>query len=176
MISSKKNSKALTILNNKLFKIMNGRCILASYLLSPSFNIVIPEHTSQFKLKIDPNSNNVDDLLITKTIPVTRYDNLLTFRDTLKKFELQGDFLKMITNKNYSIHLAKLSDQKNVWISKQTYFDDKAYGNKSRGEKSLRRLLKSPAIIVFASGVSSSHRKSFLRNKIFIIWSWRIMQ
>ena len=34
-----------------------------------------------------------------ETIPVTHYDNLLTFRDTDKKFELIRNLLKMITKK-----------------------------------------------------------------------------
>ena len=45
------------------------------------------EHTSQFKLVKDPNSKRVNSLLINETIPVTLYDNLLTFRVTDKKFE-----------------------------------------------------------------------------------------
>ena len=35
-----------------------------------------------------------------KTIPVTLNNSLLTIRDTNKKFELQGDLLKLTTNQN----------------------------------------------------------------------------
>ena len=38
---------------------------------------------------------------------------MLTFRDTDKEFERKGDLLKMITNKNYNVDLASLSDKKN---------------------------------------------------------------
>ena len=91
---------------------MNDRGIIESYLLSPLSKITKPEHTSQFKLVKDPSSNRVNDLLMNKTIPVTLCNNLLTFRDTDKEIELQGDLLKMITNKNYNVDLAKLSDKK----------------------------------------------------------------
>ena len=110
--TSKENNLALENLNTKLLEIMNDRGILASYLMSPLSKITNPEHTSQFKLIKDPNSNRVNDLLINKTIPITLHNNLLTFRDTNKQFELQGDFLKMITNKNYNVDLASLSDKK----------------------------------------------------------------
>ena len=46
-----------------------------------------------------------------KTIPITVHDNLITFRDTGKKFELKGEFLKLITNKNYTVDLPSLTDK-----------------------------------------------------------------
>ena len=46
-----------------------------------------------------------------KTIPFTPYNNLLRFRDTGKEFELTGDLIKKITNKNYNVDLASLSDK-----------------------------------------------------------------
>ena len=78
-------------------------------LLSKVINL---DHTSQLKLLKDPNSNKVNDLLINKTKPVTLYNNLLTFRDTDEKFEILGDLSKLITNKNYNVDLANLSDKK----------------------------------------------------------------
>ena len=62
--------------------------------MSPLPKITNPEHTSQFKLVKDPDLNGVIDLLVKKTIPVTLYDNLLTFHDTDKKFELEGILLR----------------------------------------------------------------------------------
>ena len=94
---------------------MNDRGKLASYLLYPLSEITNPEHTGQFKIVKDSNSNRVNDILINKTIPSTLYDNLLTFRDTDKKFELERDLLKMITNKNYNVDLPNLSD-KNIIV------------------------------------------------------------
>ena len=56
-------------------------------------------------------------------IPVTLYDNMLTIRDTGKLFELK-DLLKMITNKNYKVGLAKLPEKKIRFdFAKEMYFD-----------------------------------------------------
>ena len=109
--SAIEDNKALDNLNNKLLEVMNDRGIIASYLLSPSSKITNPENASQFKLEKVCSSNRVNDLLIYHTIPVTLYDNL-KFRDTGKIFELKGDLLKMITNENYNVDLANLSDKK----------------------------------------------------------------
>ena len=87
---------------------MNDRGILASSLMSPLSNITSPENTTQYKLVKDSNSNRVNDLKINKTIPMTLYINMLTFRDTGREFALKGDLLKMITNKNYNVDLASL--------------------------------------------------------------------
>ena len=78
---------------------------IASYLRSLLSKIIKLEHTSQSKLVRDPDSSSVSDVLINQTIPVTLYNNLLTFRDTAKTFELQGYRSKMMTNKNYSVDL-----------------------------------------------------------------------
>ena len=90
--SSIKNNQALENLNEKILEIMNDRGILASYLMSPLSKITNPENSSQFKLVKDHNSNRVNDLKINKSIPITLYGNMLTFRDTNKQFELKGDF------------------------------------------------------------------------------------
>ena len=90
---------------------MNDGGITASFLLFPLSKITNPENTIQFKLVQDSNSNKLNDLLIHNTIPVTLYNSLLTIHDTSKKFELQGDFLKMITNKIYNGDLASLQDK-----------------------------------------------------------------
>ena len=112
MTTSKQTNEALENLNNKLLEIMNDRGILATFLKSPLSKITNPESSSQFKLVKDSKSNRVNELKINKTIPITLYNNLLTFRDTGKKIELKGDLLKIITNKNYNVHLASFSDKK----------------------------------------------------------------
>ena len=98
--TSIKNNRALENLNIKLLEILNDRGIMASYLMSPLSKNTNPKKTSQFGLIKDHNSNAVNDLLIKNTIPITLHDNLLTFRDTKKAFELKGDLLEMKTNKN----------------------------------------------------------------------------
>ena len=132
------NNKALENLNDKLLEIMNDRGIKASYLLSPLSKNTNHENTSQFELVKDSDSKRVYDLLINKTISVTLYNNLLRFRDTDKEIELQGDILKMMTNKNYNVDLVKLSDNKLLYeIAKEMYYDEKALGSKSTRDKSL---------------------------------------
>ena len=111
--SSIKNNQAIENLDNKLLEIMNDRGILASYLMSPLSKITNPENTSQFNLVKDSTSNRVNDLKIQNSIPIILYGNILTFRDTGKKFELTGDLLEMITNSKYNVNLASLADKKN---------------------------------------------------------------
>ena len=153
--SSKENNLALENLNNKLLEIMNDRGILASYLMSPLSKITNPENTTQFKLEKDPSSNRVNDLKIHNSIPITLHNNLLTFRDSGKVFELKGELLKMITNKNYNVNHASLSDKKLMYnFAKEMNFDKSRVGNKSTRDRTLISLLNSPAIM--ASGISKT--------------------
>ena len=153
--SSIKNNQAIENLNNKLLEIMNDRCILASYLMSPLSKITNRENTNQFKSIKDFSSNRVNDLKINNSIPITLHNNLLAFRDTNKQFELKGDLLKMITNKNYNVDLASLSDKKLMYhFAKEMHFDERRVGNKSTRDRKLKKLLNSPAIM--ASGVSKT--------------------
>ena len=90
---------------------MNDRGILASYSLSPLSKITNPENTGQINLVKDSSSNRDNDLLKNETIPVTLYNILLIVRDTDKKFELQGDSIKMKTDEKYNIDFANLPDR-----------------------------------------------------------------
>ena len=155
--TSIKNNLAIEIINNNLLEIMNDRGILATYLMSPLSRITNPENTSQFKLVKDPSSNRVNDLKINKTIPITLYGNMLTFRDTNKQFELKGDLLEMITNSKFNVDLASLSDKKLMYdFAKEMHFDLNAPGNKSTRDRKLIKLLNSPGLLVSASGVSKT--------------------
>ena len=155
--SSIKNNKAIENLKNKLQEIMNDRGILASYLMSPLSKITNPENTSQFRLEKDHNSNRVNDLLMKSKIPITLYGNMLTFRNSGKVFELKGDLLEMITNSKYNVDLASLQDKKLMYdFAKEMNFDAKVVGNKSTRDKTLIKLLKSPVLMVSASGVSKT--------------------
>ena len=149
------NNKAISHLNEKILELMNDRGIIASYLMFPLSKIVNPENSTQFKLVDDSTSNRVNDLKINNSIPITLNNNLLTFRDTNKQVELKGDLLKMITNKNYNIDLASLSDKKLMYdFAKEMHFDGRRVGNKSTGDKTLIKLLNSPTIK--ASGISKT--------------------
>ena len=153
--NSMKNNQLIENLNNKVLEIMNDRRISATYLMSPLSKITNPENSSQFKLVKDHNSNRVNDLLIKNTIPITLYNNFLTFRDTGKEFESKGGLLKMITNNNYNVDHASLADKKLMYdFAKEMHFDLKPVGKKSTRYRTHIKLLKSPAIT--ASGVSKT--------------------
>ena len=63
----------------------------------------------------------------------------------------------MITNKNYNVDLASLQDKKLMYdFAKEMNFDTKAQGNKSTRDKTLIKLLKSPGLMVSASGISKT--------------------
>ena len=105
--------------------------------MSPVSRITNPEHSSQFKLVKHSNSNKVNELLIHHSIPFTLDNNLVTFRDTNKQFELK-DLLKMITNKNYNVDLASLTDKKLMYdFAKEMHFDVRAPYNKSTRDRTL---------------------------------------
>ena len=103
-----------------------------------------PEHVSQNNLKRKPQSNRFNDFLVSKTIPGTLYGILLTFGDTDKKCELEGDLLKILIIRNYNIDLASFSDKKLlIDFAEEMTNDGKALGNKNTCEKPLVMLLKS---------------------------------
>ena len=140
---------------------MKDRVILASYLMSPLSKITNPENTTQFKLVKDSTSNRVKDLKQNNSIPITLHDNLLTIRDTDKVLRLEGDLLKMITIKKYNSDLASSQDRKLMYdFAKEMNFDFEAPVNKSTNtnlrDRTLINLLKSPSLMVSASGVSKT--------------------
>ena len=94
--------------------------------MSSLAKITNPENSTEFKLVKDSSYNRKNDLLIKNTIPITLHENLLTFRDSSKVFDLNGDVLEMITNENYNVDLAKLSDKKLMYdFAKELNFDSK---------------------------------------------------
>ena len=136
---------------------MNDRGLLASYLMSLLSEITNPENTTQFKLVKDSNSIRVNYLKTNKTKTFTLFNNMLTFRDTGREFELKGELLKMITNKNYNVNLTSLQDKKLMYdFAKEINSDTKAQGNYSTRDRTLINLLKSTGLIVSASGVSKT--------------------
>ena len=63
----------------------------------------------------------------------------------------------MMTNNNFNVNLASLSDKKLLYdFAKEMKFDMKAQGIKSTRDRTLINLLKSPALMVSASGVSKT--------------------
>ena len=126
---------------------MNYKGRIASYLLSPLYKKTNPENTSQFTIVKDSNLNNFLELLIHNTIPVTLYDNLLTFCDTGKLFEMKVDLSKMIIKNKYNVDIASSTEKKLMYDSaKEMYFDVKCTRNKSTQDRTRIKLLKPSAI------------------------------
>ena len=97
----------------------------------------------------------MNNFLIKKNTPVTLYSNNLTFRDSSKFFNVDGDLLKTITNHDFKVIHSKPQEQKLIYeFGKERKFDNKHIGRKSNGEIFLKPLLKLPAIM--ASGNSTT--------------------
>ena len=96
-------------------------------------------------------------MLIHNEIPVTLSNNLLTIRDAGKEIELKRDLLKMITNKNYNVDLAKLSDIKTLNdFVKEMFFDVQDQGNKFNRDRTHIKLLKTASSMISAAGISNT--------------------
>ena len=97
----------------------------------------------------------MNDFLINEGIPVTLFSNMLLFRDSKKSFKLDGDLLEAITNYDFNVSHSNPKDQKLIYeFGKEMNFNIKQKGRKSDRDKSMIKLLKSPAIM--ASGVSNT--------------------
>ena len=151
------NNKAIENSNEKVLELMNDKGMIAQYLASSLVNLFKPENKSQFKLKKDQNSIRMNDFLINQCIPVSLYSNMLTFRDSNKSFKLDGDLLETMTNYDFNVNHANPQDQKLLYeFGKEMKFDIRQKGRKSKRDKSMIKLLESPAIMASASGVSKA--------------------
>ena len=160
MITPKEKNLAPENLNNKLLEILNDRGIIECYFFSTLSKFTNPDNTTRFKLVEDSNLDRGNDLLMHNSVTVTLHDNLLTFCDIGKIFELKGDLLKMITLKNYNVYLASLSDKKFLYdLSKEmnfVNFDVKVPGNRNKRDRTLIKSLQSPSLMISASRVSKT--------------------
>ena len=149
------NNKAIENLNEKFLELMNDRGMIAPYLASSLVNLFKLENKSQFRLRKDPNSTKMNDFLINGGIPVTLFSNMLPFRDSNKSFKLDGDLLEAITKYDFNVDHSNQQDRKLIYeFAKEMNFNIKEKGKKSGRDKSMIRLLKSPAIM--ASGVKKT--------------------
>ena len=97
----------------------------------------------------------MNDFLINEGIPVTLFSNMLLFRDSNKPFKLDGDLLETMTNYDFNVSHSNPKDQKLIYeFAKEMNFDFKKKERKSDRDRTLIKLLKSPAIM--ASGVSNT--------------------
>ena len=74
--SSINTNKAIENLNEKVLESMNDKGLIDSSLLE-----VIKDSKGQFRLIEDPNSTKKNDFLINEKVPVTIFNNMLTFRN-----------------------------------------------------------------------------------------------
>ena len=96
----------------------------------------------------------MNDSLINGGIPDTLYSNMLTFRDSNKSLKSDGDLLETMTNYAFNVSHSKPHDQKLIYeFGKGMNFNIKQKGRKSDTNKSMIKLLNSPAIM--ASGIST---------------------
>ena len=149
------NNKAIENLNEKILELMNDKGLISPYLASSLVNLFKPENRSQFRLKKDLISTKMNDFLINEGIPVTLFSNMITFRDSDKSFKLDRDLLETMTNYDFNVSHSNPKDQKLIYeFAKEMNFDITKKGRKSDRDRTLIKLLKSPAII--ASGVSNT--------------------
>ena len=78
--SSINNNKAIENLNEKVLESMKDKGLVDSSILE-----VIKDSGGQFRLIKDPNSIKKNDFLINEKVPVTIFNNMLTFRNNNNK-------------------------------------------------------------------------------------------
>ena len=92
--------------------------------------------------------------MINDGIPVTLFSNMITFRGSNKSFKLDGDLLETMTNFDFNVSHSNPKDQKLIYkFGREMNFNIKQKGRKSDRDKSMIKILKSPAIM--ASGISN---------------------
>ena len=135
-------------------ELLNDRGLIAPNLASTLVNLFKPENKSRFRLIKDLNSTKMNDFLINGGIPVTLFSNMLPFKDSSKSFKIDGELSETMTNYDFNVNLSNPEDQKLSYeFVKEKYFNIKQKGRKSDRDRSLIKLLKSPAIE--ASGIST---------------------
>ena len=73
---------------------------------------------------------------------------MIPFRDSNKSFKLDGDLLETITNYDFNVSLSDPKDQKLIYeFGKEMNVNIRQKGRKSGTDKSMIKLLKSPAIM-----------------------------
>ena len=81
-------------------------------------------------------------------MPVILFSSRLTFTDSNKPLKLDGDLLETMTNYDFNVSLSKPKDQELICeFGKEMNFNIKQKGRKSDRDRTLIKLLKSPAIM-----------------------------
>ena len=94
------------------------------------------------------------DFLINGGMPVTLFSSMVTFTDSKKSFNLDGDLLETMTNYDFNVSLSNPKDHELICeFGKKMNFNIKQKVRKSDRDRTLIKLPKSPAIMV--SGVTT---------------------
>ena len=97
----------------------------------------------------------MNDFLTNGGIAVSLYSNMLTFRDSNKTFKLDGSLLETMTPYDFNVNHANPQSQKSIYeFAREMKIYIKQKGRKNNSDKSMIKLLESPAIM--ASGVSKT--------------------
>ena len=122
--------------------------MISPYLASSLFDIFKPENKSQFILIKDLKSIRMNEFFIIGCIPVTLYKDMLTFRESNKSFQSDGDLLKKRANYAFNVGHHNPEDQKLFYeFGKEKKTNVKQEGRKSNRDQSRIKILKSPAIM-----------------------------
>ena len=144
---------------------MNDISMTAPYLASSLVNFFKPEKKSQYNLIKDHTSIKMNGFLINGGIPVTLYSNMLTFGDSNKSLNLDGDLSETMTNYDFNVSHSNPQDQKlNYEFGKVMKFNFQQKGRKSNRDLSLIELLRLPAIMT--SGISTNFYHLILMNYV----------
>ena len=101
------------------------------------------------------NSTTLNDFLINTSVTALLYSKMLTFRGNKESFRLDGDLLETMTNSDSNVSHSNPQDRKLIHeFGKELNYNMKQKGRKSKRDKTLIELLKSPAIM--ASGISNT--------------------
>ena len=157
------DNKAIETLNERISELMDDKGLIAPYLASSLVNLSKPESKSQFRLKKDLNSTKMNVFLINDGILVTLFSNMINFRDSNKSFKLDGDLLETITNYDFNVSHSNSKDQKLIYeFGKEMNINIGQKGRKNDRDKSMIKLLKSPAIM--DPGVTTYFYQKILMN------------
>ena len=150
--SSINNNKAIENLNEKVLESMNDKGLIDSSILE-----VIKDSKGQFRLIKDPNSTKTNDFLINEKVPVTIFNNMLTFRNNNKKvFKLEGDLLDVMSNNKFNVDNSSQQNREIIreFAKEMKYNTVKNKGRPPVRHKSMIRLLNQRPIT--ASGFTKT--------------------
>ena len=115
---------------------MNDKGLIDSSLIE----VLKSDNKGQFRLIKDPNSTKPNDFLINEKVPVTIFNNMLTFRDTNKTFKLEGDLYKVITEYKFNEDRSNKQNRQGIYeFGKEMKYKLKYKGRPSTRHTSMIR-------------------------------------